>query len=104
MGGIGTADLRHYRQGKRLTRQQAIHAKCSDCCCDYADGRVDCGVSGCPLHPFHPYLGSSDEDEAQPPEKGLCSPSQRKAVQSSPKPLPPPRREESPHPGPGGER
>jgi hypothetical protein len=55
MSGVGSAALRRYRTGKRLTRAQAILAKCADCCGDYSDGRIDCGIGQCPLYPWHPY-------------------------------------------------
>ena len=55
MPGIGTANLRKHRQGGRLTPLAAILAKCSDCTCDYADGREDCAMPRCPLYFFMPY-------------------------------------------------
>jgi hypothetical protein len=47
--------LAKYREGKPLTRSQAIEAKCSDCLCGFIDGRVDCKVKNCPLYPWMPY-------------------------------------------------
>jgi len=44
-----------HMHGEKLTRGQAILAKCSECMCDYVDGRVDCRVNKCPLYPFMPY-------------------------------------------------
>lgn len=41
--------------GIRLSSLQAIHAKCFDCMGRYVDGVMDCGVLGCPLHPYMPY-------------------------------------------------
>lgn len=57
MSGQGSASLTKHRQGKRLTPVQAIHAKCCECLCDYADGRFDCEIPTCPLHPFMAYCG-----------------------------------------------
>lgn len=45
-------------QGDVLTRDQASKAKCADCCGYYIDGRLDCGVPGCPLYKFMPYRGN----------------------------------------------
>ena len=42
-------------KGKALTRGQAMRAKCAECCGGYKDGKVDCGVTLCPLYPFMPY-------------------------------------------------
>jgi hypothetical protein len=56
---IGRADLEKFLQGHKTTRAGALKAKCYDCMCGYADGIKDCGVSSCPMYPFHPYRGSS---------------------------------------------
>jgi hypothetical protein len=63
--GIGSAALKRHCEGKRLTRAQAIHSKCAECCCDYADGRFDCGVARCPLHPWMPYRGQQEPPEEE---------------------------------------
>jgi hypothetical protein len=56
MGGLGSKDLaRYHKTGKPLGKTAAIKAKCVDCMSDYADGRIDCTVADCPLHPFMPY-------------------------------------------------
>jgi len=34
---------------------QAIRSKCYECTLGYADGKVDCGLSNCPLYQFHRY-------------------------------------------------
>jgi len=51
---------------------RAIREKCRDCMGNYADGRVDCQVSTCALHPFMPYRVKSPEEnivkrETKPP-------------------------------------
>lgn len=51
----GRGELLRHLAGKRLTRDQAIKAKCYDCEGYYADGKHPCLVTSCPLHPFHPY-------------------------------------------------
>lgn len=55
MSGAGSSALQRHRNGQRLTRDEAIRAKCADCMCDFADGRGDCGIVACPLYPFMPY-------------------------------------------------
>ena len=47
--------LEKHLAGKRLTRDQAIVAKCCDCMGGFADGRVDCEIPTCSLYPFMPY-------------------------------------------------
>lgn len=63
----GTRMLAQHREGKRLTKFQAMLAKCSDCCCQYADGMVDCQVSSCPLHPFMPYRAAGRRESILAP-------------------------------------
>lgn len=46
--------IKHLKGGK-LTRKEAVLAKCYDCCCGYEDGKEDCKVKGCPLHPYMPF-------------------------------------------------
>ena len=49
----GQVVLIKHLEGRRLTRSQAIRAKCYDC-----DGMGDSGVCGlveCSLYPFSPY-------------------------------------------------
>jgi hypothetical protein len=65
MSGIGSASLKKHRGGGYLTRDQAIQAKCAECCCDYHDGRFDCGLTRCPLHPWMPYRGQQESAQAE---------------------------------------
>ena len=65
MGGIGSSALKRHRTGKRLTRQEAIEAACAACMNDYLDGRFDCLIETCPLHPFMPYRGREPENAAE---------------------------------------
>jgi hypothetical protein len=55
MAHAGVKALSRHRAGQRLTQRQAILAKCADCMGGYTDGRQDCGIPDCPLHPFQPY-------------------------------------------------
>jgi len=43
--------------GDKLTRNEAIFAKCCDCMGYFIDGRADCETVECPLYPFMPYRG-----------------------------------------------
>lgn len=51
----GQKELLRYLAGERLTRDQAIKAHCYDCSGFYLDGRINCGIENCPLHPFMPF-------------------------------------------------
>jgi hypothetical protein len=51
----GQGPLLKHLNGKRLTQSQAIKAKCYDCMGYFADGRADCCMPDCPLHPFMVY-------------------------------------------------
>ncbi len=68
MSGTGSAALKRYQQGRRLTRAQAIQAKCAECMGDYADGRIDCGIPSCPLHPWQPYSKTDKIGQDTPAE------------------------------------
>ena len=51
----GKRFLLKHLDGGTLTRDQAIKAKCADCCGLFVDGRIDCEVPDCPLYPYMPY-------------------------------------------------
>ena len=51
----GQAELIKHLEGQRLTLKQAVNAHCYDCCGFFSDGKVDCGMKKCSLHPFHAY-------------------------------------------------
>jgi hypothetical protein len=59
--GKGRVDLLSHLNGNRITRNEAIKAKCYDCSGYYGDGRGDCGVTSCPLYGFMPYRGRRAE-------------------------------------------
>jgi hypothetical protein len=61
--GGKTALLKHFN-GERLTRAQAIKAKCCDCMGYNTDGRMDCRMPHCSLYPFRPY-----KDDPRPKPK-----------------------------------
>jgi len=42
-------------KGARPSMPEAIKAKCFDCTAQFFDGRRDCEINGCPLHPRMPY-------------------------------------------------
>ena len=64
MTGVGSSDLKRHLEGKRLTRGQAINAKCADCMRNYADGRECCTIPECPLYPYMPYNPAKTGDES----------------------------------------
>jgi len=51
----GQKELLKHLSGQKLTFKQAVHAKCYDCAGFYADGKVDCKMPHCSLHPFMAY-------------------------------------------------
>jgi len=53
--GKGQKELIKHLSGERITLKQAVNAHCYDCTGFYADGKVDCRLSHCPLHPFMVY-------------------------------------------------
>ena len=59
----GYKELKKYMSGKKLTRKEAILAKCYDCCGGYVDGRFDCECSDCPLYDYMPYKGKRPKED-----------------------------------------
>jgi hypothetical protein len=51
----GQKELLKHLSGQRITLKQAIYARCYDCMGYYADGKVDCNMPHCSLHPFMAY-------------------------------------------------
>ena len=51
----GRQELLKHLDGGRLTLKQAVNAHCYDCTGFFADGKVDCGLKHCSLHPFMAY-------------------------------------------------
>ncbi len=75
MSGAGCADLRRYREGKRLTLGESVKAMCASCCCEFVDGRVDCGIRSCPLYSRMPYRGKESAEGLSPSAPLTSSPS-----------------------------
>lgn len=48
---------------KDPTRTQAMLSKCHECCGYYEDGKVDCGVTKCPLYKWMPYRNEEPDLE-----------------------------------------
>lgn len=51
----GKKEYLSHKKGSKLTRKQAILAKCYACMGFYSDGIADCGLPDCSLYIFHPY-------------------------------------------------
>jgi len=51
----GQKELIKHLSGERLTLKQAVYAHCYDCCGFFSDGKIDCGLKHCSLHPFMAY-------------------------------------------------
>ena len=56
----GKNELDKYLDGKRITFRQACIAKCYDCMGGYTDGKFDCDIADCPIHPFMPYRNQKE--------------------------------------------
>ncbi|OPY88821.1 MAG: hypothetical protein A4E71_00217 [Smithella sp. PtaU1.Bin162] len=48
----GQKELIKHLSDERLTLKQAVNAYCYSCTGFYADGKTDCMMKNCPLHPF----------------------------------------------------
>jgi len=57
----GTRVYEKYLRGERITRGEALAAKCAECMGGYVDGRRDCRVELCPLYPYMPYRKDREE-------------------------------------------
>ncbi len=51
----GKKEFEKFKKGEKLTYKQSVLAKCFECMCGYADGKVDCEVKSCPLHAYMPF-------------------------------------------------
>lgn len=51
----GRNELIKHLTGEKLTLRQAVNAHCYECTNFYADGKVDCRLFHCPLHPYMAY-------------------------------------------------
>ncbi len=57
----GRSELLRHLQGGKITRAEAIFAKCYDCMGNYADGLMDCEIDYCALYPYFPYKEKKEE-------------------------------------------
>uniref|UniRef100_A0A6H1ZYS8 Uncharacterized protein n=1 Tax=viral metagenome TaxID=1070528 RepID=A0A6H1ZYS8_9ZZZZ len=57
----GVRLLVKYLYGERLSRGQAMAAKCADCMGYFSDGRVDCEIPECPMYPYMPYRAKKEK-------------------------------------------
>jgi hypothetical protein len=51
------------QENDRVTRSEAILAKCHECCGYYFDDKDDCGVNACPLYSWMPYKKATPDLE-----------------------------------------
>jgi hypothetical protein len=59
MSSRGETQLDKHLSGKRITRGNALLAKCCECMNRYVDGRAECHVPKCPCYPYSPYREGS---------------------------------------------
>jgi hypothetical protein len=53
----GKSSLVKFLKGVRITRQEAIEAKCYECMGGWPDGIQPCLILDCSLNPYNPYFG-----------------------------------------------
>ncbi len=61
----GQKELIKHLSGERLTLKKAVHAHCYSCMGFFADGKVDCMMKHCPLHPFMAYNQNREKGSAR---------------------------------------
>ena len=71
----GKKELTRHTKGEKNTLRQATLAKCYDCTCGYADGKVDCTLKLCPLYPWMPFRAGGPVKSGR-----VLSPEQRKIM------------------------
>ena len=54
-GCVGKNQYLKYLMGERITRQEAIKAKCYECNGYCVDGRPECKAKDCPLWAYSPF-------------------------------------------------
>ena len=52
---VGKANLLKHLDGGKLTRKEAMQAKCYDCMGYFIDGRADCCIKNCPMYGYRPF-------------------------------------------------
>jgi len=62
----GRKELEKHLKGKRLTRGQALRAKCYECENGYMDGKMPCNIPDCPLYPYNAYVISAQKRKESP--------------------------------------
>lgn len=66
----GQKELVGHLEGKRLTLKQAVNAYCYNCMGFFADGKVDCMMKHCSLHPFMAYNQNREKGSTRTMSKG----------------------------------
>ena len=67
----GENELLKHLSGQKLTFKQAVYARCYDCMGYYADGKVDCNMPHCSLHPFMAYNQNRGKQTAKKTVPGI---------------------------------
>ena len=68
----GRKELIAHMEGKRLTRGQAIKAKCYECNNGFPDGWANCSILDCPLNPYF-YRGKLTNEHTNEIQNTPCS-------------------------------
>jgi hypothetical protein len=53
----GKTEYLRYLRGEKLSRKEAMLARCYDCMGYFVDGRADCVTFSCPMYPFMIFRG-----------------------------------------------
>ena len=52
---IGKKEYLKHISGGKITRTQAMKAKCYECMGYFVDGKMDCKIESCPMFFYRPY-------------------------------------------------
>lgn len=75
----GQKELIKHLENHKLTLRQAVYAHCYDCMGFYADGKIDCRLPHCSLHPFMAY----NEDKIKRTSKRTMTEAHKEKMKSA---------------------
>jgi uncharacterized protein YjdB len=70
LSAIGKTHLLKHIDGGKLSRKEAMQAKCYDCMGYFIDGRADCRIKNCPMFDYRPF---KDRPESKKIAKTMLS-------------------------------
>jgi len=83
---IGKAHLLKHIDGGKLSRKEAMQAKCYDCMGYFIDGRADCQIKYCPMFDFRPFKDRPESKKLDftKPSEAKKATKEKKAAQPAP--------------------